>query len=101
MLIESKVESEIVLIEAEAASGIDKSSTAGSFDPDNVLQNVVGLVGAFTRALSESANQGAMALPTPARMEIRFGVRVDSNSVVSIGKTPEGCQFQVMVAWNP
>lgn len=101
MLIESRVESGIVLVEAEASSGIDKSSIAADCEPDRIVDNVVALVGTFTRALAESASQGALALPSPARLEIRFGVRVDGNSVVSIGRTPEGCQFHVTVAWTP
>lgn len=101
MLIESRLESGVVYIDAEAAGGIDKSVLTGEFDPDRALENVVGLVGTISGKLSEAAGQASVAMMAPSRVEIRFGVKVDANSVVSVARNARDGQFQVMVEWVP
>jgi hypothetical protein len=101
MLIESRVEAGTLYIDAEAAGGIDKSVLAGEFDPDRVLENVVGVVGLIAGKLSEAAGQASVSMLAPSRIEIRFAVRVDANSVVSVSRDASGGQFQVMVEWTP
>ncbi len=101
MLIESRVESGILYIDAEASGGIDKSVLSGDFDPDRVLENVVGLVGVVAGKLSEAAGQASVAVLAPSRIEIRFGVKVDGNSVVSVSRNATDGQFQVLVEWVP
>ncbi len=101
MLIESRLESGVVYIDAEAAGGIDKSVLTGEFDPDRALENVVGLVGTISGKLSEAAGQASVAMMAPSRVEIRFGVKVDANSVVSVARNARDGQFQIMVEWVP
>ena len=61
----------------------------------------MALAGLFARKLSEAAAQASVALPAPSNVALRFGIRVDSNSVVSVARAPDGAQFQVTVEWNP
>ena len=100
MLLESRLDGGILFIEAEAAGGIDKSSIPGDFQPDLVVNNVISVVSGFSRALAEAANQSSMALPAPSSLEVKFGVRVDSNSVVSISRNLDVSQFHIKVTWN-
>lgn len=101
MLIESRVENTTFYIDAEAASGIDKGMLVGDFHPDRCLENVVGLVGFAAQKLGEAAGQASVGVFAPSRIEIRFGVRVDGNSVTSIARVSEEAQFQVMLEWCP
>lgn len=101
MLIESRVDTATFYIDAEASSGIDKGVLVGDFHPDRVLENVVGLVGFAAQKLSEAAGQASVSVLAPSRIEIRFGVRVDGNSVVSVSRNADDCQFQIMVEWSP
>lgn len=101
MLIESRVEATTLYIDAEASSGIDKGVLVGDFHPDRVLENVVGLIGFAAQQLSEAAGQASVSVMPPSRIEIRFGVRVDGNSVVSIARKADDCQFMVTVEWMP
>ncbi len=101
MLIESRVGATTLYIDSEAASGIDKGVLVGDFHPDRVLENVVGLVGFASQQLSEAAGQASMSVMAPTRIEIRFGVRVDGNSVTSIARKADDCQFMVTIEWCP
>lgn len=101
MLIESRVEEGTIYIDSEASGGIDKSVLTGEFDPDKILENVVGLVGLISGKLSEAAGQASVAVLAPSRVEIRFGVKVDGNSVVSVSRNATDGQFQVLVEWVP
>lgn len=101
MLIESRLDAGVIYIDAEAAGGLDKSILSGDFDPDRVLENVVGLVGVVAGKLSEAAGQASVAVLAPSRIEIRFGVKVDANSVVSVSRDAQDAQFQVLVEWTP
>ena len=101
MLLEARMEDTVVYIDAETAGGINKGDLAVSFEPDEILDNVVAVAGIFARKLSEAAAQASVALPAPSNLTLRFGIRVDNNSVVSVARSPEGAQFQVTVAWTP
>lgn len=101
MLIESRLDGSVLYIDAEASSGIDKSSISGDFDHDQILENVVGLIGRVSQKLAEAAATASVAMLVPSSVEVNFGVRVDGNSIVSIARVTKDAQFQVRVAWSP
>ena len=101
MLIESKLDGAVLYIDAEASSGIDKSSVGSEFEAELALENVVTLVGRVTQKLAEAAAATSVAMVVPSEFEIKFGVRLDGNSIVSVARVSEEAQFQVRVRWCP
>lgn len=101
MLLETRIDDAVIYIDSEASGGIDKSVFNGDFDPDRIVDNVVGVVGLMARKLSEAAGQASVSVMAPSRIEIRFGVKVDGNSVVAVARDAAEAQFQVMVEWSP
>lgn len=99
MLLESRLSEKLVLyIDAESVGGVDKSQLAVSADPDHILRNTVAAVRAAAEQLGEGLN--TQGRPAPVTMEVHFGIRVDSNAVVAIARTPEEGQFRVSFRWD-
>lgn len=101
MLIESRLEGTVLYIDAEASGGLDKGMLEGDFQPERVVENIIGVIGTISRKMSEAAAQASVAMLAPSRVELRFAVRVDSNSVVSVSRDATEGQFHVMVEWMP
>ncbi len=102
MLLESRLdENTTLLIDAEAMGGISKDDVDADFHPDDVFDHVVNTAAVVARKLAEAAARSTEAFPTPTGIDMRFGVRVDSNSVVSVSRNPSQAQFQITASWRP
>ena len=101
MLLETRLPGDVALyIDCETVGGFDKGGGMGGFDPDEVVQNVVKTATGLAAALAASATGAAEARPVPANIELEFGLRVDSNAVVSVAQNPAAGQFKVKVRWG-
>lgn len=102
MLIESRIDEKTkILIDAEAASSISKDDSALDFHPDDVFDHVVKISTVVASKLAAAVTRTAEAFPNPSKVEIRFGVKVDDSSVVSVCRSPEIAQFQITATWTP
>ncbi len=97
MLLESRIDSNtIVYLECEQVGGFAKAASAVEFHPDDVIRNVISLSGTM-------ANQLALIMegaPKHAAVELEFGVKVDSASMVSVSKSPSDGQFRMRIHWK-
>ncbi len=101
MLLESRFSDDTpCLIDVEAVASINKGDAAHIISPDDAMKNVVALSGKVARELALAAAGAAGSKPNPAGIELEFGVRVDSNAVVSVARTLADAQFAVRVRWG-
>jgi hypothetical protein len=89
-----------VMLDCEAVSAIDKGETAGQAKPEDVLRRAMELGAGVARELAQAAQGAAAGKPTPAGIEAQFALRVDSNAVLSIARTPEEGQLRFTVRWG-
>ena len=102
MFLECRIDEETVIyIDAEAAGGVSKDQMANDFHPDQAIQNVVNLAAAVARKLSEAAAGGSVSIPAPMEISLDFGIRIDSDAVVSLSRNLPSSQFTVRVRWRP
>jgi hypothetical protein len=96
MLLETRLKDDTyILIDAEAALGIDKGT--GEFhSPDDALDNMLKLAAQVTGRLKElmSAEGG------PDRLGVTFGIRVDGSAAVSLARRTEDAQFRITAEWS-
>ena len=101
MLLETRLSDETYIsIDAEAVASINKGDNAAITSPEKVMSEVLNLTGQIARDLAIAAKGAASTKPTPAGIELEFGIRVDSNSVVSVSRRPDDAQFKVRVRWG-
>ncbi|MBL8615250.1 MAG: hypothetical protein JNM72_06555 [Deltaproteobacteria bacterium] len=101
MLLETRIGGKVPLfVDCETVGGFDKGGGAGGFDPDEVVENVVKTASGLAQALAASATGAAEARPVPAAIELEFGLRVDSNAMISVAQNPSQGQFKVRVRWG-
>ncbi len=101
MLLETRLNANAPLyVDCETVGGFDKGGGMGGFDPDEVVANVVATATGLAVALAASATGAAEARPVPANIELEFGLRVDSNAVISVAQNPAAGQFKVKVRWG-
>ncbi len=99
MLLESRLNDKTrLLIDCETVGGIDKNAATGNSDPDRVLECAVELIKHTAAQLAGGIS--VEALPAPVRMEIEFGVRIDSNAVVALAQHPNSGQIRVRMRWE-
>ena len=99
MLLESQLNDRVtLLIDAESVGGIDKGALTVSSHPDRIVPRAVEVIRAVAERLGEA---GAVDASTPpSEMEVTFAVRVDSNSHVSIARSPDDGQLRVTLRWR-
>lgn len=99
MFLESRITDKLVLlVEAEAASGIDKSQFAVSPDPDRILERTIEVIRVCADRMGAALSTAGT--PAPVTMEVKFGVRVDGNAMVVLSKLASEAQFQVTFRWD-
>lgn len=99
MLLESQLNDRLtLLIDAESVGGIDKGSLTVTSHPDRIVPRTVEMIRAVAERLGEAGVVDAVT--PPSTMEVAFAVRVDSNSHVSIARTPDDGQFRVTLRWQ-
>lgn len=103
MLLPSHIDDNTVLyIDTEVAGGFAKGDDDLGFHPDQVLDNVVKVASLVARRLAETAAQEAAGgHPTPSRLTLSFGIKVDGASVVSVASNGASAHFQVTAEWAP
>ncbi len=102
MLLESRIdENTRILIDAQAAAAISKDDTGLDYHPDDVLDHVIRISSVMAKKLAEAVATTAEAFPQPSSVEIRFGIKVDDSSVVSVCRNPDLAQFQIKATWAP
>lgn len=96
MLLESQLNDRTMLvIDAESVGGLDKGASSLSGHPDKIVPRAIEIIQAVASQLGAAqVDNGASS------MEIRFAVRVDSNSCVSIARSATEGQFQVLMRWS-
>lgn len=96
MLLEARLRDDTyILIDAEAAIGIDKG-TGEYHSPDEALDSILKLAGQVTGRLKELVE----AAGGPDRLSATFGIKVDGNAAVSVSRKPEDGQFRVTAEWS-
>lgn len=102
MIIECRIDEKTkVLVDAEAASSISKDETGLDYHPDDIFKHVTTAAVVVAKKLAEAVAQTAEAFPAPSTVQIRFGVKVDDSSVVTVCRSPESAQFQITATWSP
>jgi len=101
MLLETRFSDDTeVMLDCEAVSSIDKGESAGQSRPQDVLRRAMEVGAAVARDLAAAAQGAAAGKPTPSGIEAQFGLRIDSNAVLSIARTPEEGQLRFTVRWG-
>jgi hypothetical protein len=99
MLLESRIDDRLTLVvDCESVGSIDKGALTVRSHPDQILGSTVTAIRAIATQLGAAATLDRGT--PPSAMEVRFGVRVDSNAVVSLARAPEAAQFQVTLRWD-
>jgi hypothetical protein len=99
MLLETRIDDKTTLVlDCESVGGIDKGTLSVTSHPDKVLTSTIAAIRAVGAQLGTAA-QVESAHP-PDGMEVVFGVRVDSNAVVSLARSHETAQFRVTLRWS-
>lgn len=95
MIIEARLRDDIFInIDAEATSGMSRGMEHNY--PDQALDNMITLAQQVTSRLSELAT-GESA---PDALEVRFGIKVDGNSAVTLCRSPDTAQLQITARWS-
>lgn len=101
MLLETRFSDDSpVLIDVEAVSSVNKGDASEIISPDEVMGKVLDLSGNVARELASAAAGATGAKPNPSGIEMSFGIRVDSNAVVSVARRLDDAQFHVKVRWG-
>ena len=99
MLLESRVNEKVMLlIDCESAGGVDKNSVGGGALPDDAFNSTIKIIQAAAETLG--AGLSLAGTPAPVTMEVKFGVKIDANSIVSLARTPNDAHFQVTLRWD-
>ena len=69
------------------------------YHPDEALDHVVQIAAGVANQLAVAAAGVHTAAPKPGELE--FGIKIDSNSTVSIARSAATGQFRVRVRWTP
>ncbi len=98
MLLESRIHDRALLVfDCESVGGIDKGGVSVLGHPDRIVPSTVAAI----HALAESFVTALDGLERPPTgVEVRFGVRIDSNAIVQIARAPEQGQFQVTLRYG-
>ena len=96
MLLETRLRDDTyIMIDAEAAIGIDKG-TGVYHSQDDALDNMLKLAAQVSGRLKElTEGEGG-----PDRMSVTFGVKVDGNAAVSVARKTEDGQFKITAEWS-
>lgn len=100
MLLESQLNDRTILIfDAESVGGIDKGAVSNQGHPDKIVPRTIEIVRALATQLATAA-EGVPGPNQPTDMEVTFGVRVDSNAIVSIARNPSEGNIRVTLKWR-
>lgn len=99
MLLETRVNDKIkLLIDCESIGGVDKNAVGGNSHPDDAFKSTIAIIQAAAETLG--AGLSLEVNPAPVMMEVKFGVRIDANAIVSLSRTLQEAQFQVCMRWD-
>lgn len=99
MFLESRINEKLtILVDAETVGGLDKSQFNVNADPDHILDNAMAVMAVCAEKMGAALSTAGKA--APVLMELRFGIKVDSNAVVSISRSLDEAQFQVTFRWD-
>jgi len=103
MLLQSRIDDDTVLfIDTEVTGAFGKGDDDLGFHPDAILDNVVKVSAHVARRLAEAAaNATAGEDAPPSSLSLEFGIKVDSNSVVSVASDINRAHFRVRAEWTP
>jgi hypothetical protein len=102
MLLQSRLDHQTtLLIDTEPVGGVNKEELDVVFHPDDALDHVVQIAAGVAKQLAVAAAGVHTAVPQPGEFELEFGLKIDSNSTVSIARSAGAGQFQVRVRWAP
>lgn len=99
MFLESRINEKLtILVDAETVGGLDKSQLNVNADPDHILDNAMAVMAVCAEKMGAAlSTAGSKA---PVTMEIKFGIKVDSNAIVSISRNTSEAQFHVTFRWD-
>jgi hypothetical protein len=96
MILEARLRDDVYIsIDAVPSSGISKGGSERGY-PDQALDNMLKLASQVTSRLHE-ITEGDKA---PDELEVRFGIKVDGDAIVSVSRDITTAQFQVTARWN-
>ena len=96
MLLETRLRDDTyILIDAEAAIGIDKG-TGEYHSPAEALDTILTLAGQVTSRLKELVQEQ----DGPDRMTATFGIKVDGSASVAVARKPEDGQIRITAEWS-
>ena len=97
MILEARLKDDIYInIDAEASGSISKGGHGERSYPDQALDNMITLAQQIAERL-HALSQGETA---PDTLEVSFGVKVDSNAVVSLSRDFNSAQLKVTARWS-
>jgi hypothetical protein len=82
-------------VDCETSGSFDKGQTSLDFHPDDAINHVVTIasgVATKLQAIAASAGKGAA-------VDVEFGVKIDSDAVVSVARGVEAGQFRVRIRY--
>lgn len=99
MLLESRVNDKVtLLIDCESVGGVDKNSVGGNSLPDDALKSTIAIIQAAAETLGAGLSLAGSS--PPVMMEVKFGVKIDANAIVSLSRNPQDAHFQVLLRWD-
>lgn len=97
MILEARLKDDTYInIDAEASGSISKGRGGERSYPDQALDNMIVLA----QQLSERLHALSQGEHAPDALEVSFGVKVDSNAVVSLSRDLSSAQLQVTARWT-
>lgn len=86
MLLESNLnDRSVVVFDAETVAAIDKGGLTVRGHPDKVLDGMVAVIRTLARELRAATTTEPGE--APLGVEVRFGLKVDSNGIVAVART--------------
>jgi hypothetical protein len=83
-------------VDCETTGTFDKSQTSLDFHPDDAIGHVVTIAtGVASKLQAMAAGAGG-----DAEIDVEFGIKIDSNAVVSVARNTNDGQFRVRVRYG-
>lgn len=92
MLLESYVsEKKVLVFDTEVVASLDKGGTSVTGHPDKILPSILEAI----QVVNESLRPAIASAQNALELEVEFGLKVDSNAVVSIARQSHDAQVVV------
>jgi hypothetical protein len=99
VLLESHLkDNSIVVFDCESVAAIDKGGLTVRGHPDKVLPSMVDAIKGIAKEIGDAV--AIETLPAPSTMEVRFGLKVDSNGIVSVARNDQDGQVHVLLRFG-